>query len=259
MNNLFKITLIGLALSLLMGCEKDLPMYNQIVGSLNFNVKDQIVNYSFVFASEDRQEIDTIWCEITTMGFLSNQDRPFLLTQEESNKDGAISAQAGIHYVPFDDISLADYYKIPANETSTLFPIVVKNEASLTETEVSLHIKIIPNEFFNLGIKEQDSLLIIISNMLLKPTAWNKLATTFFGAYGPEKHRFMIQASGERWDDNYLLNSLYLEDSRKVDQTYLQDLKVFFRKKLAELNLEREQEELGKLQEADGTVVSFPN
>ena len=66
----------------------------------------------------------------------------------------------------------------------------------------------------------------------------------------------MIDVSGERWDDDYLVNTLRINES-DCDQNYILALSNKFYKALQEENARRAANNLDPLAEDDGTLVAF--
>lgn len=105
MKQFINILLLGFLLLGMNSCEKDLPVYNTLDCWLNFvyyksdgsilgteEVTDEMryASYSFVYVGED-VEIDTVWFEISTMGFVSGEDRPLELEQILTGENDAES------------------------------------------------------------------------------------------------------------------------------------------------------------------------
>ncbi len=63
-------------------------------------------SYSFVYVG-DEVEVDTVWFEISTMGFVSDEDRPLELEQIQTGKN---DAKADVHYVAFTNEELKAKY-----------------------------------------------------------------------------------------------------------------------------------------------------
>lgn len=96
MKQLINILTGSLFLFGMSSCEKDLPVYETPDCWLNFvyyssydgsvlgteEVTDEMryASYSFVYVGEE-VEVDTVWFEISTMGFVSDEDRPLELEQ----------------------------------------------------------------------------------------------------------------------------------------------------------------------------------
>lgn len=234
--------LIGLA-----SCEKDLPVYDYPDNMLNFELtisqetkEPELTSYSFVYVPEEIQK-DTVWVTVKTMGFLSDENRPFELKQVTS---GGKDAEAGVHYVSFDDAELKSrFYFIPAGEVERRIPIVVLKDASLSTESVNLYFTFKDNGYFRSGYPLYSEMHLNISNMLAKPAAWNDYADHYFDKYGPVKHKFMIDVTGLKWDNDFLETHLYGE------QGYLTYLAQLCDKELRKENARRAEEGLPVLSE----------
>ncbi len=278
MKYLNKIGLCGL-LAAFTACEKDLPMYSSQECMLNFEYEnvteqnteditddDKIINWSFILNSTVDAEVDTIWLTVTTMGYLKDYDRPIALEQVMT---GDNDAQAGVHYVSFNDADLcANYYYIPANAAEQEIPVVVLRDESLQDESVTLKIALKENEYFSLGYPEFSDYTLVITDKLSKPTAWDVCSLEeYFGEYGEAKHSLMIEWTGQAWDDDYIY-SLFYSYYESYDGTtywfandddYMNWLSDWFQDKLEAANAERLADpEIGDVyREKDGTEVDF--
>lgn len=263
MKTIYHIIAGCFALLAMCGCEQELPVYDSTDCMLNFEYNqmktDTLINYSFKYVAEDVVE-DTVWVKVTTMGFPADRNRSLELMQISAG-NGEEDAVAGKHYLSFDDTELNKKYYIPANAVETKIPIVVKKDESLATKSVSLKVTFKENEEFKLGYIERSTVKVVITDMLVRPNNWEdspySLMGHFFGSYGPVKHKLMIDATGEKWDDTYLIK-LGFDNPASVDQGYLMFLGRKIANRLQEVNDERAAEGLGRLTEADGTVVKFP-
>lgn len=111
-----------------------------------------------------------------------------------------------MHYVAFTNEELkAKYYMIPARKTGTKIPIVVKKDPSLNSGDVILQFTFKDNGYFKPGYDGLTTRTLSISSKLTKPSVWEESYCDYtFGLYGPEKHRLMIEWTGEKWDDEYI-------------------------------------------------------
>lgn len=215
--------LIGLVLlsPFFTSCEKDLPVFGEEKGRLNFEyerelLRDSIVRYSFTYGPVETM-IDTVWLVVNTIGVPATHNRTLALQQLVTGDNDATS---GVHYVPFDDPELVDrFYYVPAGAITTRIPIVLKRDASLKTENYTLRVGFKPNEEFDYGSKEFSFKRIIIADQLVKPKNWYVCCDYFFGEYGPVKHQFMINVSGEKWDDEYVDTVVY--SYYQGDQNYL--------------------------------------
>ncbi|MDR0544891.1 MAG: DUF4843 domain-containing protein [Odoribacteraceae bacterium] len=242
---------------LLSSCEKELELYSAGAG-LNFYYAapgDTLASYSFIYGSPTAVQ-DTVWLELETIGVPADRDRPVTIEQALT---GSNDAQPGAHYIPFDDASLRDAYVVTAGQTRARVPVIVKRDASLQTRQVTLLARIKPNEEFPLVNPGRNRVKILFSDQLEKPESWNASAYLFpFGAYGPVKHRFMIEQTGEKWDNDYFINVLGIVKDNpyynsNYDNAYCDYLLGVLRRLLEEYNAGRPE----PLKEADGTPVSF--
>lgn len=260
------LTLLPLATS----CEKDLPTYNTQDAWLNFVYYDYnnepiiktedlediegITNnyYSFVMASitEDKELTeDTVWIEVSTMGFLSDQNRTVELEQIATEENDAVP---GVHYIAFNDPQLLAKSYVPAGANSAFIPIVVLRDASLEEKDAVLRFTIKDNGFFKPGYQAMSVQTLYISGRLNQPSKWSAYyCDYYFGTYGQKKHELMIEWTGKNWDDDYL------DEFFGGDPGYVDYMAHWFKVKLEEENQKRVDAGLGKYTEDDGTIIEF--
>jgi hypothetical protein len=249
-------------------CERALPLYDAPDCWLNFEYLNSGGNpvydstlitpaarestYSFVYSGDD-VTVDTVWFKVTTTGFLSDRDRPLALAQlPPLPGDATAVAAPGEHYVPFNSPEMAPYHVIPAGAAEANIPVVVKRAPSLAAGDVRLRFTFKENAHFKPGYAHMIERSLLVSNRLSKPNNWDGTrALTVFGAYGPVKHKFLIDASGEAWDEAYIAG---LAD---MNINYVNYLAAAYRIKLAGLNAGRAGEGLAPLREADGTPVAI--
>lgn len=256
-----------LQLALLTSCEKDLPVYDDNTSRLNFyynidsraDFKPEMAESSFSFVyGDEASTTDTVWFKVETMGKIPAYDRPVAFQQVDTT---GVMAIPGKHYVPFDSPELASYYVIKGGTAQAEVPVVLLRDASLKNETVVLKFRIKPNDSFTNGYEEYQTKTITFSDYMSKPSKWDypypysgsytvRLAD-FFGTYGPVKHQFMIDHTGEKWDD------LYIDKLMTGDINYIVYLVGKLTKELEALNKEREKEGLQPLAEKDGTVVAF--
>lgn len=257
-----------LILGLTASCEKDLVPYDTPDAWLNFAYYDynnELVtdayafeetmaetHYSFVIRSsaigEDLQR-DTVWFEVTTMGFLSAQNRPVEFQQIATGENDAVP---GVHYVAFDDPSLLAKSYVPGNQNQALVPIVVLRDGSLDQNDVVLQFTFKENGYFKPGYDEFIVHTLYISNHLAQPSKWSSYyCDYYFGTYGQMKHQLMMEWTGNAWDD------AYLDELFSGDNEYLNYLGRWFSEKLDEENQKRQEQGEDIYREDDGTPVSF--
>lgn len=264
MKKISHIITLAIMLFTASSCEKDLPVYNTTDCRLNFvyyyyngelipsqSVTDAMrtQNYSFVLSSASKgKELtqDTVWFEVTTMGFLSDKNRTISLKQ--IMVDDANNAVAGKHYISFDDPSFTAKCYVAANQNKTMLPIVLLRDPSLKQENVVLKFTFAENENFKPGYNGLTEKTIVITDQLVKPSNWR---TDYFGTYGPVKHQLMIEWTQKTWDEEYIKELL------NGDIGYLNYLARWFTEKLAEENKKRKEQGLDVYKEADGNPVIF--
>lgn len=247
----------------LFSCEKTIETYSSPDNKIGFvfeSYRDSITRHTFVYDNETVIE-HTIMVDVQTIGFVTDYDRKISIAQ--INSDGP-QAVAGKHYVAFDDSRVADQYIMPAGKANTSIPIILLRDESLTKEEMTLTISIVQNENFSLGYTNDRKKSITVSDILTKPKYWHASAVYYFcGEYGPVKHRFMIDASGKKINDDYLF-PIVGEPYSTVDMGYTSYLANFFTDKLNQHNKELASKGLPPLREVplpgqtEGLLVSFP-
>ena len=262
MRKIYSLIVFAGSLFCLIGCEQDLPVYDTPECHLNFyysglrTTKDtdsihSQSSYSFIYGSDDVKS-DTIWFEVETMGFVSDEDRPIQLVQ----LDTVNNAVPDVHYVSFTNPSIAGKYVMPAGKARTRIPVVVLRDASLKQGDVNLCFTFGNNGYFSPGYPVLAVRNLIISDLLSRPSLWDYENPTtmngverYYGKYGRRLHQFMIDETGEKWDDEY---------TKKIvdgDNGYFTYLFMKLGQRLKEVNAERQAQGLDVLREDDGTAV----
>ncbi|WP_418893782.1 DUF4843 domain-containing protein [Limibacterium fermenti] len=249
----------------LTSCEEKLVPYSNEICWLRFNVSpaDTSQSYSFVYEGENRIR-DTLWIKVKTIGNVTNHDRKVTFTQIITD---TINAEPNLHYVDFDNSELADLYVIPANKTESQIPVILKRDKSLQRQNVLLKFSIGENSDFKPGFVLPEKLEIWITDQVIKPANWSEFVDWYIGPYDKALHQFLIEASGEKWDYDYL-NELGLivpefEDDWPIytndnyDEAYFTYLIWTLQKALKEENERRAATGLGPLMRDDNTVMTI--
>lgn len=241
----------------LISCEEKYEMYSEPDNRLNI-ISDTLVNYSFT-TRPSTVEFDTVWVRVQTMGLLPDHDRVAKFEQVQTD---TLNAEPGVHFIAFNDPRVKDLYYVPAKKNWVDLPVIVKRDISLKEKTMNLRIRLAESQDFKVGYANKSETLIRISDMLVKPTLWTSYAIQYFlAAYGPVKHQFMIDVTGESIDDDWF-RALGLHNGTS-ELAYLMYLGTWFSDKLDERNAERAVAGLEPLREAPtagqttGTLVKF--
>lgn len=258
MKTLYRIVTGCVLVILVVSCKKDYSFFESSDCYLNFkyegatseDITDEIstTSYSFVYAGED-VKVDTIWFEVTTLGFLSSEERPFVLKQFPV--EGVDNAVPGVHYVAFDDAELMKFYRIPKDQNTVKIPVILlRDDPELKKKAMVLKFGFGENEFFTPGYQGMVSRTVNITDYLTEPKEWWRL---YMGSYGQVRHYLMISWTGEPWDD------AYIKDYVRGDSAYRTYIRQWLRNKLAEENAKRLADpKIGDVyREADGRAVSF--
>lgn len=252
MKKILNMALVTMALTVTTGCEKDLEVYNDPQGRVDFYFKTstpKVIDYSFITHGDITK--DVIWLDVQGMGFLSDQDRKVSLEQvmvEGEDAKGMENAVEGVHFEMLNTGDVAAESIIPGGEVMGKVGIVVKRDASLETKKVILRVKLKPNEYFQTGDVKRQTRDIYISDMLVEPSNWESYGIHWYICkYTPGVHRFLIDITGEPWDNEYL-------DKIATDLGYLDFLYGWTRQELARINAEREAGGEGPLMEEDGVT-----
>jgi hypothetical protein len=168
----------------------------------SYNLADTTKNYTFYYLAADKTQ-DTMFFDIYAVGGPTSKDRAFSLQQVQV--DGAANAVSGTDYKAFSDPTVTSAYVIKAGQVHTFVPIVMLRSAALKTTTVTLKFTVAENENFKLGEKTNLWRKLIFTDRLSQPTAWTASITQYyFGAYSVVKHAFMIQVTGQKWDQAFM-------------------------------------------------------
>lgn len=238
----------------ILSCSEDLPAYQDSAARLNFDLGDDYITkdedipveaYSFAYSGGLQQ--DTIRVKVTLMGKPSAKDRPFSITQVMKGNDDAV---AGKHFIALDDPSLSQYYVLKADSVSAVFPVVLLRDKSLASKVYNLHIGIKENSEFKNGFPFYQEKRITISDMLAKPAQWDERGINYyFTEWGPVAHQFMIDVTGQPFDDNFIEKIMSSSDTNYV---------YYLAEKVARAKVKYNKEHPdAPLSEADGTLINF--
>jgi len=221
--------------------EEELPVFSGTNAIQFASATDSVKTYMF-FYDDPSVESATVNFNVLTTGYTSDEDRVFKITQVFP--EGVTTAEAGKHFVAFTD----DMFVVKAGAVNAQVPITILRNQLEPKTAYQLTMQIETNDNF---IKGDTTLLLrklIFSPDLLKPNTWSSHATTYYlGPYSINKHAWMIEQTGQRWDDEFITKGVYGESMG----TFWRDV---LNQKLVKYN-----EEVGPLYDDDGIeIVKFP-
>ncbi len=263
-----------LVLAALSSCTEKHELFNLQESQLNFEYpgnseekKDSIVRYTFVYNKSDIKQ-DTIWVDMGTMGFLFDHERKFSLQQVDVTMNDTYggleegeqlqNAEAGKHYMAFDNAAMEKYLVVKGGENKVRFPVIVYRDESLLEGKFYLKFQLKPNENFTGSFETNRYYVIELTELFVKPKDWNTYCSYYFsGEYGAEKLKFMVNSAS--WTINEEWFTKNFSDPNRIDMGYAGFLSGYFTDRLVKLNKERAKEGKEPLKEADGTIVAFTN
>ena len=130
-------------------------------------------------------------------------------------------AKEGVHFEAFGGEN--HELVLPANQNGVTVKIVVKREdESLQENARKLELRLLPSDDFETGVPKYVVKKITISDKLERPTVWKDTdydCATYLGNWSEVKHRFMINATGEKWDNDCI--KLYIKAGPTAEGLYL--------------------------------------
>ncbi|WP_162946557.1 DUF4843 domain-containing protein [Chitinophaga barathri] len=208
-----KILTLAVLTAALAACKKDqYYLYNDIarlqfgppIAQLYYNLADMadtLKPYTFYY-EPDAVGQDTVNFDIYAIGGTSGEDRPYEL--EQVMMEGEENAVAGVHYKAFSDVSLKNTYVIKAGEVHAYAPVIVLRDASLKNKTVKLQLRVKANGQFQPGEIRKLWRKMELTDRLSQPAAWNNSATQYYwGKYSRVKHSFMVEQTGEKWDQEF--------------------------------------------------------
>ena len=222
------IIAVGCALG--MSCQKDQALLYTDIERIQFGpVPSVYYTSSRMYADTVKNQtfaslgtsilVDTVYFDIYTMGLPKDKDRSFFIQQEQV--PGVINAVPGVHYKAFDNPEVSRHYVIKAGTAHSKVPVVLFRDASLKTSTATLKFRLVENGEFALG---QQNLLwrkVVFTDKLIQPTKWSGTnQTNYFGAYSETKHRFMINATGEPWDEAFLNEQIFPPSGGDIERLH---------------------------------------
>ena len=217
----------ALAAVVMASCSEDQGLIYNDKARIQFVSQDanppQDYPYSFVW-QPDATLSDTVYIPVRVIGGPASQERHVALEQVDEYiitytydrlghvTDSVIEivgnkAKAGVHYVPFDDPSARNLLKVKAGVVRDSIGIIVKRSADLKNGSVRLALMLKENDDFGMGELKFQQRTITISDLLEKPSTWNRTTDYYLGTYSEAKHRLMMQVVGDKVDDTWIQSS----------------------------------------------------
>ena len=212
----------------------------------SYNLVDTTKTYTFYYKQATVIQ-DTVFFDIYAIGGVSSRNRSFALKQD--SVAGATNAVPGVDYIAFDDPRVKENYIIKAGAVHTRVPVILLRNAKLKTNMLTLKISNVENENFRLGEKSNIWRKIIFTDRLSQPNQWDANMTKYYiGNYSVAKHAFMIQATGDKWDDDFIL-------TLKNDFSLMSFYTSFLKTSLIDYN---NAHPTSLLKDENGVLVTFP-
>lgn len=240
-------------------CEEALPGYNTDWIGVQFVLDESSLapnEYAYSFVGKDETVTqDTVWLTVRPQGLIPDHSCRIKLEQYEGQEwryvygsDGAVvdsilrviprQAEPGVHYIPFDDERMAPFYTLEAGEREKQIPVIVLRDETLSDTTYTLFFRIADSEDLRAGDASRCDIELRIADCLSKPASWDDWF--FAGTWSAVRHEFMIEVTGEAWDDDFIGT---LDVDAKNYYLYV------FNRELKRVNAEREEQGLPPLRE----------
>ena len=240
-------------------CEETLPGYGSGWRGVQFVLNESSLNpnvYSYSFVGKDENlALDTVWFTVRPQGMLPKESSRITLEQYEGQEwvyiygnDGLVTdsvlrvlprqAEAGVHYVSFDDERMAEHLVLEPGQLEARIPVIVLRDESLRDTTYTLFFRIADSEDLTAGDEAHSNIVLRIADCISRPSAWDDWF--FAGSWSRVRHEFMIRVTGENWDNTFI------ESLTREDRNYY--LYVFNRELRLE-NAERAEQGLPPLRE----------
>lgn len=211
------ILLVGGTLS----CTQE-PMSYHGDNRIEFSSKEPEI-YTFAYLSKEYVK-DTVYIPLHTVGNLSENSRlinfkiltkdwEYIYDDKKSNlvidsvmKDIPFLAKEGVH---FNFINAKEgKLLVPAGSTNISLAIeVLRNDSKLQRNAHKLLLQLLPTTDFQLTSPEYSLKRVSISDKLEKPVLWktnNYYVDLYLGEWSEVKHRFMIDVTGQKWDNPFI-------------------------------------------------------
>jgi len=184
------ITILLLAIgTAFVACKQVSPALFKEKDGIYFNAASDSIAYTF--AKYPHRSVDTLQIPVSVLGKPVDADREITV---QTVVDSNINAKEGIHY------KLLSPYKMPANQVSTLLPVVIYRTGDLDSLTATFVLSVKPNDNFELGITSK-SIIKLKTAYLQKPATWGDLTglqwagySTNFGTWTKTKYKLILDA-----------------------------------------------------------------
>lgn len=246
---------VGILAATFSGCSKnEYPEFDANYSALNIwfgteNIPQDSITYNYSYTLGEQ----TVHFYARAIGVLADKDRTFQLEAYDGDLDEAQGSY-----------TLGDYI-LKAGETIGEFDITfdtskLKDADAFTQKDGHLKLRLKPNDEFQQGAKELQTLTIVLKNYLDKPDNWDEATypmmalSRYFGDYSKVKYQFMIQVLDMvDFKVNYNTSVRYDEETNTISSNYANYLASKMKLALEEYNNTHDT----PLTDETGNIVTF--
>lgn len=167
-----------------------------------YNLADTLKPITF-FYDEPSVTEDTVFFDVYAIGRVANADRSFTL--EQVPLSNTLNAIPGTHYVAFNDPRVSKHYVIKAGTSHAKVPVIILRDPGLKNSTPVLKFNVVADDNFQVGEIKNLWRKVVMTDRLSQPAAWNPTITFYYGKYSTVKHKFMIDTTGDKWDQNFFV------------------------------------------------------
>ncbi|MCU7548814.1 DUF4843 domain-containing protein [Chitinophagaceae bacterium LB-8] len=181
--------LVVAVLTTFWACKPDAPLQFNSPDGIYFNAASDSIYYTF--AKYPNRVVDTVKVPVNVLGKPSDQEREIIVTPLAGSDAKAVENK---HY------KLLPPYKIPANSTTALIPVVVYRTSDLDNEAAVLKLELKENSHFEVGIKAKSTIKVKVG-YLQKPPSWGDPSGILwagysdnFGTWTKTKYKLILDA-----------------------------------------------------------------
>lgn len=191
------LLLMAVVLLTLVSCEQEgLQEFN---GNASANFWIHSINRSFYGATPEEKPLDTITLKLAIVGYTTNYERS--VRAEAYVPDKATMGEGQYRAEPGQYKILGG--TIPPKSIYGEFKVEIKNEKRLAKDEIVLNLKIVENEHFGLGLRENQAVQMMWTAKMVRPETWNSMRFFFTPVYSTQAYKIIIQAMNGKTEFYY--------------------------------------------------------
>lgn len=185
------LTVAGALLMSLGGCKTEGTMLYD--GGDNVCFWTHSLTHSFYNATPEQMPTDVIKARLNIMGYTAPYERRVEGVVVEDRPDTP-PEQKRTTAKPEQYKVLGGY--IPAGSDAGWFEVEVENIEEIAESNLKLHLRLVENEHFGHGLKENDYIYLTWSRKPLKPQTWNGMQYFFCATYSTKVYELFMEVTG---------------------------------------------------------------